>query len=289
MTDSKQDLELGENNLVTTCINSYKLEVKTTPTIYIGYDPREHTAVQVLQYSIMKYSSIPIQVKTLNLLNLRRSGLYRRAPHLDSTCWGKEKHMKDCFDERPLSTEFSFSRFLIPMLNQYEGWALFMDCDMFFRSDPAELFRIVQKEKIRTRLFERKALWCVKHQDQPTEKTKMYGCPQTTYSKKNWSSFMLWDCGHPIHHNLTVDDVNTKPGSWLHSFSWLQNDELIGDLSEEWNFLDNHSSSEIIPKNMHFTTGGPWFPNWIPKRPIDQKYSDEWNSLKQEMTKKNFF
>ena len=123
----------------------------------------------------MKYH-LEKQHKTLNLLNLRRSGLYRRAPHLDSTCWGKEKHMKDCFDERPLSTEFSFSRFLIPMLNQYEGWALFMDCDMFFRSDPAELFRIVQKEKIRTRLFERKALWCVKHQDQPTEKTKTTIC-----------------------------------------------------------------------------------------------------------------
>ena len=260
--------------------NSYGLKVDTSPTIYIGYDPREHEAVRVLQYTIHKHQKNNINTKTLNLLNLRRSGLYRRAPHIDSTCWatGSEEkpYMKDCFDGRPFSTDFSFSRFLVPMLNNYEGYALFMDCDMYFRTNPISLFDFTQQPD-----QQQYAVWVVKHVDQPKEKTKMYGCPQTSYSKKNWSSFILWNCGHPANHNLTVDDVNTKPGSWLHSFSWLQEDQ-IGSLDESWNFLDNHSDEKIIPKNVHFTTGGPWFSNWTPKRDIDQTYSDEWKRIKEQ-------
>ena len=103
----------------------------------------------------------------------------------------------------------------------------------------------------------------------------MYGCPQTSYSKKNWSSFILWNCEHPSHKNLTVDDVNTKSGNWLHNFRWLKEEE-IGELPQEWNWLDSSSSKEIEAKNVHFTTGGPWFPNWKAERSIDQKYVDEW-------------
>ena len=32
------------------------------PTIFIGYDPREHDAYRVLKYSILKHSSKPINV-----------------------------------------------------------------------------------------------------------------------------------------------------------------------------------------------------------------------------------
>ena len=266
--------------------NSYNLPLTTQPVIYIGYDFREHKAVRVLQHSISTHSTVPIYTKTLNLTNLRRSGLYRRAPHHDSTCWSQNtssdpttQHMKDLFDQRPFSTEFSFSRFLVPALNQYEGYALFMDCDMYFRSDPMQLFQYVTQPD-----QQKYALWCVKHNDQPSEQTKMYGCPQTKYNKKNWSSFVVWNCGHPAHQNLTVDDVNTKPGSWLHQFKWLSSEDLIGALPEEWNFLDNHSPETLEPKNMHFTTGGPWFPNWKPKRDIDHKYSQEWLELEKKIS-----
>ena len=268
-------------SLTTTVTNSYGHLLSVDPTIYIGYDSREHDAVRVLQHTI-KTKSHPesIHTKTLNLQNLRRTGLYRRAPHIDSTCWAettdssaKTQHMKDCFDGRPFSTDFSFSRFLVPMLNNYEGYALFMDCDMYFRTTPVELFNFVKQPS-----QQKYAVWVVKHLDQPSEKTKMYGCPQTTYKKKNWSSFIVWNCGHPSHHNLTVDDVNTKSGSWLHSFSWLQPEE-IGSLDESWNFLDNHSDPDIIPKNVHFTTGGPWFKGWTPYREIDRTYSEEWRLL----------
>lgn len=194
--------------------------------------------------------------------------------------------MIDEFDGKPFSTEFSFSRFLVPFLNQLEGFAVFMDCDMYFRKDPCLLF-----DEFADR--DGPAILCVQHQydEGGGLKRKMYGCPQTMYNRKNWSSFVLWNCGHPAHANLTVDDVSTKPGRWLHHFSWLS-DEEIGDLPEEWNWLDGHSNQEIDPYNVHFTTGGPWFSKeaglgydvWQPQRDgKDREYADEWLGLAAEV------
>lgn len=241
-------------------------------TIYIGYDDREDIAVQKLITSIKKYQSQFISIKLLKLNSLRFSGLYRRTPHINSTCWGHKQDgiMRDEFDKKPFSTHFSFSRFLIPFLNLHQGWALFMDCDMFFRTDPIELIKQYKNKDY--------ALYCVKHNYQPNTNIKMYGCPQTKYSRKNWSSFILWNCEHPSHKNLTVDDVNTKSGNWLHNFKWLKDDE-IGSLDLSWNWLDNSSSEKIDPKLVHFTTGGPWFKNWKASREIDKIYVDEWLKL----------
>ena len=262
-------------------INQNGKKLKRIDTIYIGYDDREHLATNVLIDSIERLASRPINVVTLNLKSLRLSGLYRRTPHVNSTVWGKDpvNNMVDAFDERPFSTDFSFSRFLIPFLNQHEGLALFMDCDMFFRDDPCILFDEFYDQN--------KAVSCVKskHEDKVDLGLKMYGCPQTKYSRKNWSSFVLWNCGHESHKNLTVDDVNTKPGRWLHNFLWLS-DEEIGDLPARWNWLDGYSDENVDPANVHFTTGGPWFDRWKAKRPIDQKYADEWKVLSAKVLTK---
>lgn len=265
--------------------------VSRLDTIYIGYDSREQLAVNVLIDSIERNASRPLNVVTINELSARRTGLYRRAPDVSSTSWSSEKpgDMMDAFDKKPFSTEFSFSRFLVPFLNQLEGFALFMDCDMYFRSDPCELFDSFADPG-------GPAVWCVKHGYDDGGSTinddkfgygegrKMYGCPQTKYSRKNWSSFVLWNCAHESNRNLTVDDVNTKSGSWLHKFSWLQDDE-IGALPDKWNWLDGHSSEDIDPANVHFTTGGPWFgeTGWKPLREIDEKYANEWVSLSNNL------
>ena len=265
-TQSSERLTRNQNNLI----------LPRMDTIYIGYDWREHQAVRVLIDSIYRHASRPINVVTLNQNALRRAGLYRRTPALNSTCWGSEQtgDMRDAFDLKPFSTDFSYSRFLIPMLNQYEGYALFMDCDMYFRSDPCELFDTFGTS-------DGPALRCVQHNYVGGDGVKMYGCPQTSYARKNWSSFMLFNCAHSAHHNLTVDDVNTKDGSWLHRMQWLK-DEDLGDLPEEWNWLDGHSPEDLEAKNVHFTTGGPWFETWKPKRPQDEYYAQEWIHLTED-------
>ncbi|HEY9815745.1 MAG TPA: hypothetical protein V6D20_08090, partial [Candidatus Obscuribacterales bacterium] len=96
--------------------------------------------------------------------------------------------MIDAFDGRPFSTDFTFTRFLVPALNQYNGMALFMDSDMYFRRDPMEVFDIAASNP-------EIALWCVQHQyDGGGVDQKMYGTPQSRYFRKNWSSFMLFKC-----------------------------------------------------------------------------------------------
>lgn len=270
------------------CNNQHGQSLKRLDTIYIGYDPREHRAVEVLIDSIERHASSPLNIVTINQVALRKIGLYRRAPHIDSTCWANEPggDMLDAFDGRPLSTEFSFSRFLVPFLNQYEGFALFMDCDMYFRADPCKVFDEFADPG-------GPAIRCVKHHYEHggNIERKLYGCPQTYYSRKNWSSVVLWNCGHPANQSLTVDDVNTKQGTWLHNFSWL-NDADIGDLPEAWNWLDGHSDPSIEPINVHFTTGGPWFSKeagfgfdcWKPLRPgKDEDYAKEWLELSNKI------
>jgi hypothetical protein len=259
--------------------NQHGKRARRLDTIYIGYDPRDHNASEVLINSILKHASRPLNIVTLNQASLRRSGLYFRAPHMDSTVWAQNPldYMVDGFDGKPLSTEFSFSRFLVPFLNQHEGFALFMDNDMYFRSDPCEIFDRYATE-------DAPAIQCVKHEFEDGGKVavKLYGCPQTFYRRKNWSSVMLWNCAHPAHQNLTVHDVSTKSGTWLHNLQWLE-DQDIGAIGEEWNWLPDHSSEELEAKNVHFTNGGPWFKVWEPKREADIKYGLEWEALRAEL------
>ena len=86
---------------------------------------------------------------------------------------------------------------------------------------------------------------------------------QEPYRRKNWSSLIMFNCAHDAHKSLTIDDVNTRMGRWLHGFEWLPDKEAdIGKIPEEWNWLDGHSDTKLEAKNVHFTTGGPWFENW---------------------------
>ena len=248
------------------------------PTIYIGYDPREELAFQTLVKSLQDTSKSQLNIVKLDQTALRSAGLYRRAWRQDINSTQKI----DLVDNKPFSTDFSFTRFLIPHLNQYEGYAIFMDCDMLVRSDIMEVF-----DKYSNPVH---GLSCIWHKYYPENTVKMDNQAQQSYSKKNWSSFMLWNCSHHVHANLTVDDVNTKSGWWLHNFVWMDIWERgrptqfpLGEIPEEWNWLDGHSPVHLKPKNVHFTTGGPWFDLWKPERDIDKTYSNEWEDLKNKI------
>jgi len=116
------------------------------------------------------------------------------------------------------------------------------------------------------------AVMVVKHQHVPTEQEKMDGQKQTKYYRKNWSSLILWNCGHPANAALTPDAVNRETGSFLHRFSWLK-DEEIGALPETWNWLEGWSTKPASghPSVVHYTRGGPWFDEWK-----DVDYADLW-------------
>jgi len=168
------------------------------------------------------------------------------------------------------STEFTFTRFLIPELTDFKGWALFMDCDMILTTDIKELF---------DQADDKYAVMCVKHDYTPKEGVKMDGQKQTIYPRKNWSSVVLWNCGHEANRKLTQDLVNDPEinGAYLHRFSWLKDDE-IGELDHTWNYLVGVYDDIDKPNLIHYTEGGPWFENYR-----DCEFADLWKTELQDM------
>ena len=220
--------------------------------VFVGYDTREDIAYQVCKHSILNKQP-KADVRPLKQQELRDAGWYTRSI------------------DKLASTEFTFTRFLIPELANFKGWALFMDCDMILTTDIKELFDICNDPYY--------PLWCVHHKYEPKATIKMDNQLQEPYRRKNWSSLMMFNCAHPLNKPLTVEAVNTKSGRWLHGFEWLPDKEVdIGKIPEEWNWLDGHSPVKPKPKNVHFTTGGPWFPNWNPSRSEDSPYIIEWHN-----------
>ncbi|KAL9995521.1 putative nucleotide-diphospho-sugar transferase [Helianthus debilis subsp. tardiflorus] len=207
--------------------------------IFIGYDTREHIAYEVCRYSILKRSTIPVEIIPIKQSELRNNNHF----------WRERNKLE--------STEFSFTRFLTPFLANYQGWALFVDCDFLYLGDVKELHDVID---------DKYALMCVKHEYVPTETTKMDGAVQTVYPRKNWSSMVLYNCGHVKNRVLTPEVVNSESGAYLHRFMWLE-DEEIGAVPFVWNFLVGHNKvvegdETTCPKAIHFTSGGPWFEAW---------------------------
>lgn len=154
--------------------------------------------------------------------------------------------MWDVVSDAPQSTEHANSRFLVPHLAK-TGWALFMDGDMLVRRNIARVFE---------GLDGRKAVYCVHHKYDPPAGVKMDSQVQTRYARKNWTSFCLFNADHPANRALSPDYVNATPGRDLHRFAWLDDDE-IGELGPEWNWLVGHSDPSIDPVVVHFTAGTP--------------------------------
>ena len=161
------------------------------------------------------------------------------------------------------------------MMAGFEDWVLFCDSDFVFTTDVEELF---------AQADDRYAIMCVKHDYTPKEKHKMDGQQQTIYPRKNWSSFIVFNCDHPSNKKLTVDIVNSESGSFLHQFKWL-NDEEIGSLDERWNWLEGWTSNhnEKKPFAVHYTRGGPWFEEWQ-----DVEFAREWLNERDEYLKNKF-
>lgn len=234
--------------------------------IYMGWDAREVAAYKVCEFSLRRRSSVSIDVIPLKHKELRKRGLFKR-PWIVESDTGQ---WKDLIDNKPFSTEFSHSRFLVPAMQNYEGWALFMDCDMLWDCDIKELLWRRNKQY---------AVMVVKHNHKPKDKNKMDDQVQDLYFRKNWSSFVLWNCAHPANKHLTAEKVSYMQGCDLHSFSWLD-ESLIGAIDIDFNWIEGVSpvlKENKIPKVIHYTNGGPWFENCQ-----DVMYADLWTKEFEE-------
>lgn len=195
--------------------------------VFIGYDPREAIAYHVCANSIVRHSTQPVSLTPLALNNL--SGYQEQ--HTDG------------------SNHFIYSRFLVPHLTNYRGWAIFMDGDMILRTDINELWELRDNDK---------AVMVVKHDYKTRMPVKYLGAKNENYPRKNWSSVILWNCGHEENRRVTPRFVQNSTGAQLHRFTWLD-DELVGELPIEWNWLPDEFGENENAKLLHYTLGTPSF------------------------------
>ncbi len=195
-------------------------------TIYVGYDPREAIAYHTFCESVIQYASKPVRFVPLHEDMLQFDG------------------------QQDGTNAFIFSRYLVPHLQDYKGWALFCDGDMVVTEDIYNLFKMRDGSK---------AVQVIKHNYKTSNPRKYIGtdieADNVDYPRKNWSSVMLWNCGHPSNRILTRDLVSEAGGAFLHRFQWLKDDE-IGGLPKEW----NHLVGEYEPRDAslyHYTLGVP--------------------------------
>jgi hypothetical protein len=229
--------------------------------IFGGWDKREAEAYEVCAHSIRRHASVPVEITPLRLAELSEGDrpLYTRP-----------------LDPRA-STEFTYTRFLVPLLAGFEGWALYCDCDFLFLDDVDKLFA---EARVRA------AVMCVKHDHVPRKRVKMDGVGQSIYPRKNWSSLMLFNCEHPSTRRLHKHAVNTAEPAYLHQMQWAH-DREIGELSEGWNWLSGVSPTtvrgflidkSVPPHAIHFTNGIPTMPGHE-----NDPHADRWRAERDLM------
>jgi hypothetical protein len=192
--------------------------------VFIGHDSRQELNSQVCASSLGRYN---IDFEFIDLKKMGRLG-YRR--------------------EEDGSTEFAYTRFLVPYLSQYKGVALFCDSDFVWRYSPAGLEQYVKDHPVA----------CVQHPKMEVRSDfKFKDNKNEWYPKKWWSSLMMFDCSSPdIVKNLTLENINNKPASWLHRMEWAAS---IGNIPREYNHLVGYYPYDKNAIGVHFTDGSPMY------------------------------
>ena len=208
--------------------------------VFIGYDPREAIAFHVCANSIIRQASQPVCIVPL-ALNLFQD--YTET-HTDG------------------SNQFIYSRFLVPHLTEFTGWAIFIDGDMIVRGDIAELWNMQNPYN---------DVLVVKHDYKTRMPVKYLGAKNEDYPRKNWSSVILWNCNSFPNRKLTPEFIQRATGSELHRFTWID-DDRIGELPPEWNWLPDEYGVNKNAKLLHYTLGTPCFQEFA-----DTPQGDEWH------------
>ncbi len=208
--------------------------------IVVGFDQRESVAYHTFTQSIIENSSLPVSFIPLAINTLK----------------GYQETHQD------KSNDFVYSRFLTPYLHNFKGWAIFADGDMICQADIKELWDLRDESK---------ALLVVKHNYKTKAHQKYLGNINENYPRKNWSSVILWNCAHPKHRVLTPDFIASQTGKFLHRFFWLDDND-IGELPPEWNWLAIEYPENKNAKLIHYTLGTPCFKDYK-----NTEMADIWN------------
>lgn len=169
---------------------------------FIGYDPRQPIAYAVVAHSLASRASRPLPITRLQLnqLPITRRGL----------------------------TEFTYSRFLVPYLSDYDGYSLFLDADMIVLDD----------------------IWKILVGIDPMAAVSVVQHPE----RFEWPSLMLFN--NKRCTNLSpafVEDARNR----LFDMAWASK---IGALNRDWNHVVGYNQPNTLAKIVHYTKGVPCWP-----------------------------
>ncbi len=201
--------------------------------VFVGYDARESIAYHTFCQSVIETTSDTVQFVPLN------------SPMLGG------------FDgQQDGSNAFIYSRYLVPSLMKWDGWAIFADGDMICTQDLVGLWNLRDDQY---------AVMVAKHNYETAYPRKYIGTSMESdnvnYPRKNWSSVMLWNCYHRKNQILTPEFVAEAGPTFMHRFQWLK-DEEIGELPMEWNWLVGEYEPRETAKLYHYTLGVPSIPHY---------------------------
>ena len=214
--------------------------------IFIGFDQKEAIAYHTFVQSLIENSTIPLSITPLAENNLD----HYTEKHTDGT------------------NKFTYSRFLVPYLMNFKGWAIFADGDMVCLSDVKILKSYIDPDR---------AVTVVKHDYKTKYKTKYFGQKNEDYPRKNWSSIIIWNCEHQKNKILTPKFIGQKEGSFLHRFKWLK-DEEIGELPKSWNWLAMEYEEKKDLDLIHYTLGTPCFKDYS-KKSLSEHWKNSYKNL----------
>lgn len=203
--------------------------------IFVGHDSSQEINTKACVASLKQFGFEP---ETIDLKRMRKLGYTR---------------------EEDGSTEFAYTRFLVPHLCGYKGYAMFCDSDFIWRDSP----------ELMTPWIEDDPVSCVQHPKMEVACTKFRGNKNEWYYRKWWSSMMVFNCEHyDVVENLTLENVNSKSPAWLHRMQWASS---IGRIPREYNHLVRYYDYDKSAVAIHFTEGTPMYREYR-----NDDYADEW-------------
>ena len=201
--------------------------------IFVGYDAREEIGLHVFNSSVLENTTCPVSITFLHkdMIQGLTDGVFQNG-----------------------SNHFTTLRFLVPWLMDYKGVALFCDgSDMVATGDLCELIKLADP---------RYAVQVVKHNYKTKFPRKYRGttmeCDNADYHRKQWASVMLMNCSHSSWRGVGPHFVQNTPVLEMLQLRFLD-DNAIGDLPMEWNWLADEMGSNTKAKILHYTAGIPAF------------------------------
>ena len=194
--------------------------------VFVGGDESEQVAARVLEHTIRKHASGPVEVTIMRDLRIP-------VP-------------KD--PENRARTKFSFFRFKIPELCGYRGRALYVDSDMLVFKDIAELWQIP--------FGERKILCSFQASPPPAWKDSSWFHPGRQFS------VMLLDCDRlPWRIEEIIRGLDERRFTYadlLFRMCLVKSEEIGEDLPAHWNHLETYEPGRTALVHFTVVPTQPW-------------------------------